>query len=153
MRERVMKALHQTDTSIETRDSIDIGLCVFDNERHTLQYAGANRPLLMVRQCKLTEYKPDKMTIGISPVAEKPFTNNLVEVRPGDSFYLFSDGFSDQFGGTADTKFKYKNFRKIIESACGVPMEGQKDYLWSAFREWKGKSQQVDDVLIFGFQV
>lgn len=153
MREKVMKALHQTDTSIETKDSIDIAICVIDNDKRILQYAGANRPLLMIRDSNLVEYKPDKMTIGISALTEKSFTNNIVDIMPGDSFYLFSDGFSDQFGGSADKKFKYKNFRRIIESAGYMPMESQKEYLGSVFDEWKGRSQQVDDVLILGFQV
>lgn len=153
MREKVMKALHQTDTRFETKDSIDISLCVIDNQRCMLNYAGANRPLLMMRNGKLTEYRPDKMTIGLAPVQERSFTDNAIDMKKGDSFYLFSDGFSDQFGGMTDKRFKYKNFRRIIESLGGIPMSRQKEYLESAFEEWKGKTQQVDDVLILGFQV
>jgi serine phosphatase RsbU (regulator of sigma subunit) len=153
MREKVMKALHQTDSSTETKDSMDVSLCVLDNENNTLQYAGANRPMLFMRNGKISELKPDKMTIGLAPLKERPFTNNSVEIKPGDTFYLFSDGFSDQFGGGNDKKFKYKNFKRIIESVEGLPMARQKEYLESAFEEWKGKEQQVDDVMIFGFQI
>ena len=152
MREKVMKALHQTDTRFETKDSIDIAVCVLDNEKHTLQYAGANRPMLMIRNGKVTEYKPDKMTIGMAAINEKPFANNVIDLKKGDSFYIFTDGFADQFGGMSNKKFKYKNFRRIFESLSGLAMKKQKDYLEGTFMEWKGKAEQVDDVLIIGFK-
>jgi len=153
MREKVMKALHQTGGGAETKDSIDIGLCIVDCHSGKLQYSGANRPLIMVRNGELTEYKHDKMTIGVAPLRETPFTNNYIDRIPGDSFYLFSDGFSDQFGELTDKKFKHKQFKRIIESVQGLPMARQKEHLESAFNEWKGNTQQIDDVLVFGFQL
>lgn len=152
MREKVMRALHQTGNCIEPKDSIDIGLCIIDCLSGNLEYAGANRPLIMVRNNEMTEYKSDKMTIGIAPLKENPFTNNCIDILPGDSFYLFSDGFSDQFGELTDKKFKHKHFKRIIESVQGIPMEKQKKLLETAFNEWKGNTQQIDDVLVFGFQ-
>jgi serine phosphatase RsbU (regulator of sigma subunit) len=153
MREKVMKALHQTGIGVETKDSIDIGLCIVDCFSGRMQYSGANRPLIMVRNGELTEFKPDKMTIGIAPLRENPFTNNYIDTMPGDSFYLFSDGFSDQFGEITDKKFKHKHFKRIIESVEGLPMARQKEHLESTFDEWKGSTQQIDDVLVFGFQL
>jgi len=152
MREKVMKALHQTGNCAETKDSIDIGLCIVDCSSGKLQYSGANRPLIMIRNRVLTELKPDKMTIGIAPIKEIPFTNNCVDITQGDSFYLFSDGFSDQFSEITNKKFKYKHFKRIIESVAGLPMAKQKEYLECSFKEWKGNAQQIDDVLVFGFQ-
>ena len=148
-----MKALHQTGNSSKTKDSIDIGLCVIDYVTGKLQYSGANRPLLMLRNGELTEYKADKMTIGIAPLKESSFTNNFIDTLPGDSFYLFTDGFSDQFGELTNKKFKYKYFKKIIESMEGLPMTKQKERLQNVFVEWKGNVQQIDDVLVFGFQL
>jgi serine phosphatase RsbU (regulator of sigma subunit) len=153
MREKIMKALNQTGNSHDAQDSIDIGLCIIDSENGKLQYAGANRPLIMIRNGELTEYKPDKMTLGIAPVKEASFTNTSIVTKPGDSFYLFSDGFSDQFGETTDKKFKYKHFKRIIHSFEELPMLQQKQHLESAFNEWKGRAQQVDDVLVIGFQL
>jgi serine phosphatase RsbU (regulator of sigma subunit) len=153
MREKVMKALHQTGGSGEAKDSIDIGLCLIDCVTGKLEYSGANRPLIMARNGTLTEYRPDKMTIGIAPLRETPFTVNSVDAMPGDSFYLFTDGFSDQFGGNSDKKFKHKHFRQIIESIQGLPMAQQKVRLEKAFYDWKGEAQQIDDVLVFGFQL
>jgi serine phosphatase RsbU (regulator of sigma subunit) len=153
MREKIMHALHQTGNYGDTQDSIDIGLCIIDYASGKLQFSGANRPLIMIRKGELTEYKPDKMTIGVAPVKEAPFTNNCIETKPGDSFYLFSDGFSDQFGEITDKKFKYKHFKRIIHSFEELPMSQQKVHLENAFNEWKGKAQQVDDVLVLGFQL
>jgi len=153
MREKIMKALHQTGNWGDAQDSIDIGLCIIDSVTGKLQYSGANRPLIMIRNGELTEFKPDKMTLGVAPVKEASFTNTNIETKPGDSFYLFSDGFSDQFGEITDKKFKYKHFKRIIHSFEELPMVQQKQHLENAFNEWKGKAQQVDDVLVIGFQL
>lgn len=153
MREKVMKALHQTGNGAETKDSIDIGLCIVDCFSGKIQYSGANRPLIMVRNGVLTEFKADKMTIGVAPLKETPFTNINIDTIPGDSFYLFSDGYADQFGETTDKKFKHKQFKHLIESVQGLPMTQQKERLESAFNEWKGSTHQIDDVLVFGFQL
>ena len=153
MREKVMKALHQTGYGARTKDSIDIGLCVVDCFSGKMQFAGANRPLIMVRNGELTEFKPDKMTIGVAPVRETPFTNIVIETMPGDSFYLYSDGFSDQFGEVTNKKFKHAQFKRLIESFKDLPMSQQKEYFEKVFMDWKGNTQQVDDVLIFGFKL
>jgi serine phosphatase RsbU (regulator of sigma subunit) len=153
MREKVMKALHQTGNLCDTKDSIDIGLCIIDISKGKLQFSGANRPLIMIRQGELTEFRPDKMTLGVAPLIESSFTNICIDTLPGDSFYLFSDGFSDQFGEITDKKFKYKHFKRIVHSFEELPMYEQKQHLLSAFNEWKGGVQQVDDVLVIGFQL
>jgi serine phosphatase RsbU (regulator of sigma subunit) len=153
MREKVMKALHQTGEKAGTLDSIDISLCIFDSATAILQYSGANRPLIIARNEELIEYKPDKMTIGLAPLREHPFTNQIIETLPGDTFYLFSDGYSDQFGELTDKKFKHKHLKGVITSVAGLPLNRQKEILESTFIDWKGNTQQVDDVLVFGFQL
>ena len=153
MREKIMKALHQTGDCHDSQDSIDIGLCIIDRVTRKLQFSGANRPLVMVRKGELSEIKPDKMSLGIAPLKEASFTNNCIDTMPGDSFYLFSDGFSDQFGELSDKKFKNKHLKRIIHSFEQLPMSQQKQNLENAFNEWKGSTQQVDDVLIIGFQI
>lgn len=153
MREKIMKALNQTGDDREAQDSIDIALCIIESGSGKMQYAGANRPLLMIRNGALTEFKPDKMTLGVGPVREASFVNTIIDTKPGDKFYLFSDGFSDQFGEVTDKKFKYKHFKRIVHSFEAMPMAQQKQNLEMAFVEWKGKAQQVDDVLVIGFQL
>jgi serine phosphatase RsbU (regulator of sigma subunit) len=152
MREKVMKALHQTGDKSPTKDSIDIGLCIVDTISNKLQFAGANRPLIMIRNGELTEVRPDLMTIGLAPLKENAFTNNTIDVMPGDTFYLYSDGFSDQFGELTNKKLKHRNFKRLLESVSGMTMSEQKIGLEKAFLDWKGSEPQVDDVLIFGFK-
>jgi serine phosphatase RsbU (regulator of sigma subunit) len=152
MREKVMKALHQTGDRAETKDSIDVGLCFIDCKSGKMQFAGANRPLIRIRDGELTEFKPDLMTIGLAPLAENAFRNHDIDTLPGDVFYLFSDGFSDQFGELTNKKLKNRYFKKLLESVSNLPMDQQKEQLEKAFLEWKGAVPQVDDVLVFGFK-
>jgi serine phosphatase RsbU (regulator of sigma subunit) len=152
MREKVMKALHQTGDKSETKDSIDIGLCLVDCHSGKMQYSGANRPLIRIRNGELTEYKPDLMTIGVAPLKEIAFRNINIDTLPGDAFYLFSDGYSDQFSELTNKKLKHKNFKILLESVSKLPMERQREKLEQSFNDWKGSVPQVDDVLIFGFQ-
>lgn len=153
MREKVMKALHQTGSSIGTKDSIDIALCILDTGSGVLQFSGANRPLIRLREGELTEFRPDKMTIGVAPLKEQSFTNKQIETRQGDSFYLFTDGYADQFGEVTNKKFKHKHLKGVISSLAGKPMDQQKCILDEVFRNWKGNTQQIDDVLVFAFQI
>ncbi|HUS86027.1 MAG TPA: SpoIIE family protein phosphatase [Bacteroidales bacterium] len=152
MREKIMVALDQKGVEAEKKDSIDIGLCVYEPCRGVLQFSGANRPLIMIRDGKLTEIRQDKMPIGIAPLEEVSFTNHRIETREGDHFYLFSDGYPDQFGEQTNKKFKTKNFRELLLSVSGLGMEKQKEHLENAFYDWKGKTMQIDDILVLGFE-
>lgn len=153
MREKVMEALDQKGADFEKKDSIDIALCVYEPFRGVLQYSGANRPLIMVRDGELFEYKPDKMPIGVAPLEEVSFTNHRIEVKEGDKIYLFSDGYPDQFGWETNKKFKITQFRELLRSVHDMSMERQKEHIEKTFLEWKGKSMQVDDVTVFGFEI
>jgi serine phosphatase RsbU (regulator of sigma subunit) len=153
MREKVMKALHQTGDSSPTKDSIDIGLCLIDCNNCTMQFAGANRPLVRIRDRELAEFRPDLMTIGLAPLKESAFTNHCIDVKQGDIFYLYSDGFSDQFGGLFNKKLKNRNFKRLLESVSHLPLSEQKDRLEKYYYDWKGEESQVDDVLVFGFKM
>ena len=153
MREKVMKALHQTGDKSPTKDSIDIGLCLIDCKNNSMQFAGANRPLIRIRDGELTDYKPDLMTIGLAPLKEFAFKNNCIDTKPGDIFYLYSDGFPDQFGGIFNKKLKHRSFKRLLESVSQMPMEQQKEHLEKSFIDWKGNESQVDDVLVMGFKM
>ncbi len=153
MREKIMDALDQRGQEYEQKDSIDIALCVYEPFRSVLQYAGANRPLIMVSNGELREIKPDKMPIGVAPLEEVSFTNHRIEVNEGDRFYMFSDGYPDQFGEESNKKFKSRNFRDLIGYVSDWSMDRQKTHIENTFQEWKGKSVQVDDVLVVGFEI
>jgi serine phosphatase RsbU (regulator of sigma subunit) len=96
-----------------------------DWEQSKLQYAGANNSLYLVRNNILNEIKPDKMPIGFH-FKQMDFTNNELDISPGDILYLFSDGFADQFGGPKGKKFKYRQFKDMLTSINHMPMNGQK---------------------------
>jgi len=152
MREKVMNALHQTGKIKEARDSIDMAVCIFSYDTYEFQYSGANRPLFIVRNNELREIKPDKLPIGLAPLREEPFTNTIVNFNEDDMFFLFSDGFPDQFGGPNDKKYKYSQFRQLLAKGAGLDTDVQKNAIEKEFNTWKGNSQQIDDVMVFGFK-
>lgn len=154
MREKVMKALHQTGGEDQVAsDSIDMCFCIINKKEGVLQFAGAQRPLWMVREGVLTEINPDKMPIGIAPIIEEPFTNHWVDLQKGDTFFLFSDGFVDQFGGALGKKYKINPFRQLLLSLKGMDMDGHSKEIVEAFVQWKGDEAQVDDVMVVGFKI
>jgi serine phosphatase RsbU (regulator of sigma subunit) len=152
LRERVMKALHQRGLELENKDAMDMALCVFNPRTSELQYSGANNPLYHIRNKVLTEIKADKMPVGINAIEENSFTNHSLQLKPGDIVYIFSDGFADQFGGPLDKKFKYGPLKELLIKLSDRTMEKQRNELERVIDEWKGDSEQVDDILIFGIK-
>ncbi|HPT20861.1 MAG TPA: SpoIIE family protein phosphatase [Bacteroidales bacterium] len=106
LREKIKTSLHQTGREGEAKDGMDIAFCVLDRTRMTLQYSGAFNPLFIFQNGVLNEYKGDRMPIGIYYGEKDTFTNFEISVNSGDSFYLFSDGLIDQFGGPGGSKYK-----------------------------------------------
>jgi len=152
LRERVMNALHQRGEELENKDAMDMALCVFDTRSQELQYAGANNSLYHIRDKVLTEIKADKMPVGINAIEEDSFTNHTMQLKPGDTVYIFSDGYADQFGGPQDKKFKYGPFKELLVEISGQAMDKQKKELDRVIENWKGKLPQVDDILVFGIR-
>ncbi|NQY11165.1 MAG: SpoIIE family protein phosphatase [Flavobacteriales bacterium] len=139
--------------SMETvQDGMDIGLCTIDLKTMTLEYAGANNALYYIREGELNEIKPDKQPVG-KYINQHPFASHSVDIRTGDCFYLFSDGYPDQFGGPKNKKFKSKRFKELLLENYKKPMDQQKELLSEAFRAWKGDAEQLDDVCVMGFRV
>jgi len=152
LRERVMKSLHQRGDEMENKDAMDMALCVFNPQKRELQYSGANNPLYHIRDKVLTEIKPDKMPVGINAIEEESFTNHTLQLKPGDTVYIFSDGYADQFGGQNDKKFKYGPFKDLIIKISDKSMKQQRSELERVIETWKGDRDQVDDILIFGIK-
>lgn len=152
LRERVMKALHQRGYEMENKDAMDMALCVFHPRSNELQYSGANNPLYHIRDRVLTEIKADKMPVGVDAIEESSFTNHTVQLKPGDTVYIFSDGYPDQFGGPNNKKFKYGPLRELLIGISEKSMEKQREALDQEITRWKGDHEQVDDILIFGIQ-
>ena len=136
------------------RDGMDISIISYDILEHTVEYAGAYQPLYHVRDGRVTIYRADRFPIGmIDGQAKKSFTNNKVDVRPGDMLYIFTDGFADQFGGEHEKKFKTIKIRALLSEIYALPVDEQKRRLHSAIKEWMGEIPQIDDILFIGTRV
>jgi serine phosphatase RsbU (regulator of sigma subunit) len=152
LRDKVIDALQQHGVSGETRDGMDIALVSIDREVNKLEYAGAYNPLIMIRNGEIIESCPDKMPIGIYENM-KVFSNHEITIKNGDVFYMFSDGYEDQFGGPEGKKFKSKKLKQLLLDIHKYSMETQKEILEKTFEEWKGDLPQIDDVVIAGFAI
>ena len=118
-----------------------------------MEYAGANRPLYLVRNGVVEHIRPDRMPIGIYEQEPLPFTNHSIKLEKGDSMYLFSDGYVDQLGGPLRKTFRVINFRKLLVKIQDRPMEKQKAILIEKLAAWQGKVEQIDDILVMGFRI
>ncbi len=152
LREKIKFSLHQTGKDSENKDGMDIALCIFHKKKKILEYAGAYNPLFLIRDGELQEYKADRRPIGIYLVEKSSFTNHKIKIKKGDVIYIFSDGYADQFGGPAQTKFKTVNLKKLLLEINDKPMNKQKQILEDRFNKWKGKLNQIDDVIFIGIR-
>ena len=136
----------------EIKDGMDIALCILDIKTNELQFAGANINLYYIKNEKLHVVKPDKQPVG-KHLQMLPFTNHKIYLAKGDSIYMFTDGFSDQFGGLDGKKFKQKQLRELILSNYTLDLKTQSKIIENTFETWKGRCPQVDDVCILGVRL
>jgi serine phosphatase RsbU (regulator of sigma subunit) len=136
----------------EVRDGMDISMLSINKTTQQLKWSGANNSLLYFHNNELTELIADKQPIGKSD-NRKPFTTHLIEYKPGTCFYLFTDGYADQFGGAAGKKFMYKQFIKTLAECNKLNAAAQHNTLEAAFNNWKGELEQVDDVCVIGIRI
>lgn len=153
LRDEVINTLRQKGIVGETRDGMDIALCIIDKEEGRLDFAGANNSIYLIRDGNLIKIQADRMPIGIHFTTLLPFTNRTLKIIKGDYLYLFSDGYADQFGGPNGKKFMYKPFQALLQRNHHKPVEIQKEILDNTFEKWKGELEQVDDVLVIGLHL
>lgn len=149
LREGVIKSLKQVAEEESIKDGMDIAVCVVDFDENVLYYAGANNPLYLVRKGELMHYRADKMPAAIH-YKMQPFTLHKIDLQKGDAFYIFSDGYSDQFGGPNQKKFMSNQLKETLVAIAGEPMLKQGEKLNEIFEGWRGESSQVDDVTLIG---
>ncbi|MBL4656156.1 MAG: SpoIIE family protein phosphatase, partial [Bacteroidia bacterium] len=138
-----------------TRDGMDLAICSIEvGEKPVIEYAGAYRPLIHIRGEVLTDIKPDKMPIGGEQLeAKRIFTNNVVDIEKGDSIYMFSDGYVDQFGGVKGKKFMTARFKKFLIEIRDKTMREQKEILTDEIEKWMGDvHEQIDDICLIGIR-
>ncbi|MBL4709848.1 MAG: tetratricopeptide repeat protein [Flavobacteriales bacterium] len=149
-RELVIEEFEKSDG--EVKDGMDIALCSLNG--NILKYSGANNPLWIVRKgaAKVEEIKAHKQGIGLVETP-KLFPTIETQLNEGDTIYIFSDGYVDQFGGERGKKFMARRFRELLISIQDYTMEQQKTMINNAFDSWKGNLEQVDDVCVIGMRV
>ncbi len=152
-----IQALHQDNGLDNIQDGMHIALCIFDKEYKSFQYATAYHTICLVRLnsqtgAELIEYKGNHIPVGIHPTDEM-FTNHEVKLQKGDSIYMSSDGFPDQFGGAFNKKYKPSKMRNFLISIAHVPFVDQKERVKMEFVNWKGNYEQTDDVIVVGIKI
>ena len=154
LRDKIKTTLRQNDEGdSQTSDGMDMSLILLNKDNLVMQYAGAYNSVYIVRKNKLTEVQADKMPVGVYVKDDEKFTNKKAQLQKDDIIYMFSDGYYDQFGEKSGRKFMKKRFREFMEEISVKPMAEQKEILDKTFREWKGNTEQSDDVLVVGIQI
>jgi len=170
LRANLLKTLQQKGQNTIKRDGMDIALCVWDKTKNTIQFAGANNPLYLLRnnlngsinpseQIKihegdLVEFLPDKQPIGyFEGKTDNPFTSKTIQLQKGDVVYISTDGFADQFGGEKGKKYTKKKFRETLVSLANIELGEQQNKLDTIFENWKGSLDQTDDICLMGVKI
>lgn len=149
----VQKVFKRDGNVNSANDGMDIALCVLNKKTMKARFAGAHRPLIIIRDGELLEVKGDRMPIGGRTKIDYDFTSNEVEVKSKDMIYMFSDGYPDQFGGPEGRKFMTSRFKRLLVEIATLPPQEQSERLEKELNEWQGAANRVDDVLVVGFEV
>ncbi len=151
----IKNSLHQTRGKESTRDGMDIAICSLDLDNRIIKYAGANRPLWLIRKGKsvVEEIKGTKKGIGGFTDENQYFDSHELKLQKGDTFYISTDGYADQFGGSRGKKLLTKRFKEILLEIQHKPMLEQENHLNSFIENWKAGEEQVDDILVIGVRL
>jgi len=150
----VFETLRQTVEDHEVKDAMDLAFCSIDVKTNKLQFAAAYNPLYIVRNGEILETKADRLAIGaFERLEDFSYQNHELDLQKGDTLYIFSDGFVDQFGGKKGKKFMNKRFRKMMLGMQEMNMSDQEQYLDERLLKWRGAHDQVDDILVIGLRI
>ena len=155
----IMTALRQEAKNPRSnQDGMDMAICVVDEKKKELEFAGAMNPLFLVKGGEIEVVPGDKVGIGGTIASRKMkkmdgFTSRKLKYEEGVTIYLFSDGYMDQFGGTNNEKFNQDRFKEMLVEITSLSMAEQGKKVESEFENWKGKTKQLDDVLLLGIRL
>jgi phosphoserine phosphatase RsbU/P len=150
----VISTLNENKSDNSIKDGMDMALCVFNFAAKKVEFAGANNPLVLIRDNKVIKVRGDRFPIGAFEGSNpQQFRNNEIDLLEGDCLYLSSDGYADQFGGPDNKKFMFKKFEELLLQINSLSMEDQKEMLHKRLYEWMGVNDQVDDILVIGIRV
>jgi len=148
--ELVLETFEKSESNVQ--DGMDISLCCINTKALEVQWSGANNPLWYIQNGEMHEVRADKQPIG-KYINSHPFHEHTIKLLKGDTIYLFTDGYADQFGGSKGKKFKDKQLQEVLLSNESSSMEEQKSILERKLDEWKGNLEQVDDILVIGIRL
>jgi serine phosphatase RsbU (regulator of sigma subunit) len=152
-RKRIIEHLNNHDYENDAKDGMDAIVVCIDNEFKNLTYAAANNSLWIVRDGNVQQLKGDKMSVGRDAGIQNSFTEQKIPLQKNDLLFMFTDGFTDQFGGIRGKKFMIKRFRELMQQSAHLSLQEMKEKLATHFDEWKGDHEQTDDVLVFALRV
>jgi phosphoserine phosphatase RsbU/P len=153
LRTAVINSMKKNGTD-QANGGMDMALCTIDHASGNVHYAGAFNPLCVVRKGDLIQYNANRMPIGRYEGFEvNPFESQTIKSQPGDWFYIFSDGYTDQFGGPANRKLGSKKFKELLIDVSEYSADIQQEKLISHHNKWKGSQPQIDDMVVIGFQL
>lgn len=150
---RLERSLHKKADEQKVQDGMDIALCRINRKTMEVQYAGAFNPMYIARGGTILETPADKIPVGALHPEHTSYQTHTIPLLPGDCIYLFTDGFADQFGGPQNKKFKRSHFKTLLARVSASGMDEQRRTIVSAFEQWQGVNEQVDDVLVMGIRI
>lgn len=153
LRERLILSLSSGNSKSDVKDGMDISLAVINTKTKTLHFSGAYNSMYICRDGKLIVLEADRMPVGKHFVEYSPFSVKVEKVLSEDRFFMFSDGFKDQFGGVNNKKFSSGKFKDFIIETDKLPFDKIYDSLLQRFESWKLDKEQVDDVLVMGIKI
>ncbi|HTL82926.1 MAG TPA: SpoIIE family protein phosphatase [Bacteroidia bacterium] len=148
--QELYRALNHDHDSDPYADGMDVALLRVTKKERKVEFAGAGRPLLIQRGNEMLEQSGDPWPIGFYSGMKKKFSDRVIDVREGDTLFIFSDGYSDQFGGQRNKKLGKKSFRELLLSLGGMSGEEQSSFLEYALHNWKQEEEQTDDITVIG---
>lgn len=147
------KKLRQQSEDEKINDGVDIALCSFNKSNYKMDYSGIRNPIVIIRNHELLEYKPEKKALTHTDDNEILYSRQSIRMQKGDTLFLFSDGFADQFNTENKKKFSLKKFKELLLEIVDLPDTKQAETLHSIFKSWKGDTEQIDDVMVIGIKI
>jgi len=158
LKDEVVKLLYNTNKNHFVNDGMDMSLIIIDYDNMNIQFSGAHSSIFIVPieqsdNKNIIEYKGDNISIGYNYNSKKVFTNHTIKINKDDIIYMFSDGYYDQFGGVNNKRMQKKEFKRILLSISNHTLKEQRMILERKLLEWRGNTEQIDDITVLGFRI